>query len=677
MSAATIAEGETSEVTVKTGGVTFESDQTIALALSGSATEGASNDYTIAPAAITIVAGSTSGTATITAVDDTVVEGDETITVEASHDSTVIGSVDVEISANDGTNFTVEVSAATIAEGETSEVTVKTGGVTFESNQTIDLVLTGSATEGASNDYTIAPAAITIVAGSTSGMATITALDDTVEEEAETITVEASHDSTVIGSVDVKISASDINTAPRFTSTATPSVAENVKLAVTLQATDDDGDDIDSFGITDGADSGMFAIDDSGGLLFETAPNFEDPKDVASTSPANDANNNQYVVVVTVTSGTGDRVLTAEQTITVTVTDAKEVPQAPGAPEVDTVSITSLRIRWLAPANTGPPINDYDYRYRIKTPQGAWATFENETITNFEKLITSLQEDTEYQVQVRANNEEGEGIWSESGEGATGENAAPRFTSAAAFQIAENSTGPAGTVTATDDDTEDDVEGYSIVGGVDKLLFQIGATGALSFEHAPNHEGAQDVLSLTPSNDAGNNQYVVVVMVTSGENDRLKKAKQTVVVTVTDVDEPPLTPDAPTVVPASATSLTVTWSDKTDVNRPAATTYDYQYSVKDQDTWTEVTDYTATSVTITGLTKETDYKVQVRAKSDEGTSDWSALRRGQDARDAGGDAGAGSGLDCRGRRQHGDRHGRSGGGCGVRDRGIGGGGFGQ
>ena len=629
VSAATIAEGETSEVTVKTGGVTFESDQTIALALSGGATEGASNDYTIAPAAITIVAGSTSGTATITAVDDTVVEGDETITVEASHDSTVIGSVDVEISANDGTNFTVEVSAATIAEGETSEVTVKTGGVTFESNQTIDLVLTGSATEGASNDYTIAPAAITIVAGSTSGMATITALDDTVEEEAETITVEASHDSTVIGSVDVKISASDINTAPRFTSTATPSVAENVKLAVTLQATDDDGDDIDSFGITDGADSGMFAIDDNGGLLFKIAPNFEDPKDVASTTPANDANNNQYVVVVTVTSGAPDRAMTAEQTITVTVTDAEEPPLAPGAPEVDTVSITELRIRWLAPANTGPPITDYDYRYRIKTPQGAWATFENETITNFEKLITSLQENTEYQVQVRANNEEGEGIWSESGEGETGENAAPRFTSAAAFQIAENSSGPAGPVTATDDDTEDDVEGYSIVGGVDKLLFQIGATGALSFEHAPNHEGPQDMLSPTPPNDAGNNQYVVVVMVTSGENDRLKKAKQTVIVTVTDVVEPPLTPDAPTVVPASPTSLTVTWSDKTDVNRPAATEYHYRHSVKGQDDWTEVTGHTSTSVTITGLTKETDYEVKVKARSDEGDSEWSASGEGR------------------------------------------------
>ena len=127
------------------------------------------------------------------------VEDAETITVEASHDSTVIGSKNVEISANDATSFTVEVSAATIAEGETSEVTVKTGGVTFESEQTITLALSGDATEGAGKDYTTAPADITIALGATSGTATITALDDTVVEDAETITVTASHGSTAIG----------------------------------------------------------------------------------------------------------------------------------------------------------------------------------------------------------------------------------------------------------------------------------------------------------------------------------------------------------------------------------------------------------------------------------------------------------------------------------------------
>ena len=308
-------------------------------------------------------------------------------------------------------------------------------------------------------------------------------------------------------------------------------------------------------------------------------------------------------------------------------------------------------------------------------------TVEDTEIQVFEQLITDLQENTEYEVQVRANNGEGvngNGAWSESGSGETEANASPHFTSSATFEIAENSTGSVGTVTADDTDAEDNVDAYAIVGGKDEGLFEMDGNDALSFKNAPNFEAAQDGLSTTPPNAAGNNQYIVVVRAYSGTVDRLKSSNQIIVVTVTDVDEPPLTPDAPTVVPASPTSLTVTWSDKTDVNRPAATTYDYQYSVKDQDTWTEVTDYTATSVTITGLTKETDYEVQGAGEgATRATSELVGIRRGQDARDAGGDAGAGSGLDCRGRRQHGDRHGRSGGRCGVRDRGIGGGGFGQ
>ena len=618
------SEGDAVSFAVELNGAVASAVEVSYATADDTAVAGTGNDYAGASGKLTITAGDTSKTIEVTTLEDLVDEENETftLTLTASNlpagvtlddaeatgtitDDDVVPGPPIGASADEG-NAQVTLQWSAPSNAGTSSIT----GYEYRYKSGTD-------------DY---PATWESAGGATATTTTVSGLTNDIEYTLELRAVSDAGDGEA---VEVTATPFWANTAPRFTSTATPSVAENVTLAVTLQATDDDGDTIVSFGITGGADSDMFAIDDNGGLLFEIAPNFEDPKDVASTTPANDATNNQYVVVVTVTSGTGDRVLTAVQTITVTVTDAKEVPQAPGAPEVDTVSITSLRIRWLAPANTGPPITDYDYRYRIKTPQGAWATFENETITNFEKLITSLQEDTEYQVQVRANNEEGEGIWSESGEGATGENAAPRFTSAAAFQIAENSTGPAGTVTATDDDTEDDVEGYSIVGGVDKLLFQIGATGALSFEHAPNHEGAQDVLSLTPSNDAGNNQYVVVVMVTSGENDRLKKAKQTVVVTVTDVDEPPLTPDAPTVVPASATSLTVTWSDKTDVNRPAATTYNYQYSVKDQDTWTEVTDYTATSVTITGLTRETDYEVQVQAKSDEGTSGWSDSGEGR------------------------------------------------
>ena len=586
------------------------------------AEEGEGKDYTEASGKLTFAVGDTSKTIEVTTLEDALDEADEefTLTLTAANLPSGVSLGDDEATGTITDDDEVPGAPAGLSgAGGNTEVTLQWSAPGSAGTSAI----TGYEYryKSGTNDY---PVTWTSAGGPTATTVPVTGLTNDVLHSFQLRAVSDAGDGEA-----AETTATPFwdNTTPRFTSTATPSVAENVKLGVTLQATDDDGDAIVGFAITGGADSDMFAIDDSSGLLFEIAPNFEDPKDVASTTPANDAANNEYVVVVTVTSGAGDRALTAEQTIVVTVTDAEEPPLAPGAPEVDTVSITSVRVRWLAPANTGPPITDYDYRYRVKTPQGEWLTVENTTITALEALVTGLQENTEYQVQVRANNGEGTdgGAWSASGEGETEANASPHFTSSATFEIAENSTAAVGTVTAADTDSEDDVEAYAIVGGVDKLLFAIDATGTLSFKTAPNHEAPQDKLSTTPSNSAGNNEYVLVVMAVSGQNEREKSSKQTVVVTVTDEDEPPLTPDAPTVVPASPTSLTVTWSDKTDASRPAASKYDYQYrEVEDPPgSWTTVTDYATTSATITGLTKETKYEVQVKAKSDEGESGWS------------------------------------------------------
>ena len=111
------------------------------------------------------------------------------------------------------------------------------------------------------------------------------------------------------------------NAAPSFTSLASFSAAENQTTVGTVVATDDDTDDnIESYAITGGADQAKFSIDNMGVLTFSSAPDFESPADVASTNPANDAGNNEYIVEVTATSGTGTRAMTAVQRITVTVT---------------------------------------------------------------------------------------------------------------------------------------------------------------------------------------------------------------------------------------------------------------------------------------------------------------------------------------------------------------------
>ncbi len=330
------------------------------------------------------------------------------------------------------------------------------------------------------------------------------------------------------------------------------------------------------------------------------------------------------MVDVQATSGAGERVKTATQTITVTVTDVGgEAPGKPDAPDVAPASVSSLTVNWSAPANGGPAITDYDVQYRAGT-SGSWSD-GGHTGTATTATLTGLSENTSYQVQVRATNDEGTGDWSDSGSGATDANAAPAFSSSATFDAAENQT-TAGTVLATDSDSDDDVTGYAITGGADQNLFSIGATsGALTFDAAPNFEDAQD-------SDTGND-YVVEVQATSGAGEREKTATQTITVTVTDVGgEAPGKPDAPDVAPASVSSLTVNWSAPAN-GGPAITDYDVQYRAGTSGDWSDGGHTgTATTATLTGLSENTSYQVQVRATNDEGTGDVVGLGNRRDRR---------------------------------------------
>ncbi|TNC93559.1 MAG: autotransporter adhesin [Stygiobacter sp.] len=100
--------------------------------------------------------------------------------------------------------------------------------------------------------------------------------------------------------------------------TAAISIAENVTAVTTLTATDADSAPTQTYSIIGGADSALFAINASTGVLtFATARDFETPADQGDT-----AGNNTYVLQVQVSDGTN----TDTQTITVTVTNVNENP---------------------------------------------------------------------------------------------------------------------------------------------------------------------------------------------------------------------------------------------------------------------------------------------------------------------------------------------------------------
>ena len=210
------------------------------------------------------------------------------------------------------------------------------------------------------------------------------------------------------------VTAPAANAAPSFTSSATFNAAENQTAVGTVAASDSDtGDSVTGYAIHGGADASKFSlviVASTGVLTFASAPNFEAPAD-ADTG-------NDYVVVVRAMSGAGVREKTADQTITVTVTDVGgEAPGVPVAPFVSSASLTSVTVAWIAPANAGPAITDYDYRHRVTSPQGSWTEVTTTTITALSATITGLTEGTEYDVQVRATNDEGTSGWSDPGTG--------------------------------------------------------------------------------------------------------------------------------------------------------------------------------------------------------------------------------------------------------------------
>ncbi|MDE0695212.1 MAG: fibronectin type III domain-containing protein, partial [Boseongicola sp.] len=111
-------------------------------------------------------------------------------------------------------------------------------------------------------------------------------------------------------------------------------------------------------------------------------------------------------------------------------------------------------------------------------------------------------------------------------------------------------------------------------------------------------------------------------------------ASVAVTVAVTDVDEPPLAPGAPTVaaVPGMSDRLTVTWPPPPNTGRPAVTGYALQYrqgSGGPFTAWTRTGGALQRTETITGLAAGADYEVQVRATNDDGAGDWSAAAAGR------------------------------------------------
>ena len=105
-------------------------------------------------------------------------------------------------------------------------------------------------------------------------------------------------------------------------------------------------------------------------------------------------------------------------TMNVNVADVDEPPSMIYEVTVSAASSSSLNVSWAAPMydTLKPPVNGYDVQYRVWP--SSWI-YHPHSGTDTSTTINGLTESTEYQVQVRAVNHEGNARWSNIGVGST------------------------------------------------------------------------------------------------------------------------------------------------------------------------------------------------------------------------------------------------------------------
>ena len=404
------------------------------------------------------------------------------------------------------------------------------------------------------------------------------------------VRVKAKNDEGESGWSDPESATTAANVKPSITTSASLSLAEDQWEIIELTATDDDGDSITGYTLdTSKADGQHFETQGtiSEGVTLGATLDFETPVDELVPDPdGNGPENNEYVIFITVTSGTSKRELSREQRFVVTVTDVLEPPPAIGERENDLTASgvptepTHLTVSWETPRNVPddiPAINGYDVQYR--EAGGSWPGEEVGDSENVDHtgiattaLITRLIAGGSYDIRVRSTSPEGKSAWRTITNAMTANNAAVRFeTRQTTFRVTENTpiTTPVTTLRATDADAVDLVT-YALGDTPDKAAFEFdidaaAATAVLRFKAVPDFENPadlafEDLTNPSRNSPAGDNVYIVSVTATSGEGARLSTETLWLTITVVDVvefDNTPPVVERLTLVPPPAAGYTL------------------------------------------------------------------------------------------------------------------------
>ncbi|MDD9853701.1 MAG: hypothetical protein OXU78_07090, partial [Deltaproteobacteria bacterium] len=280
---ASVAEGGMATFTLNlpavAGGNARTTSLTVAYSVAGSSTL-TSTDYTTPSGSVTFTASQTEQTVVITTLDDSVNEGDETLTLRLGEvtmgsgfpgGAIAIGSASATITDNDPITYSIDATTGMEPASGSANMTftVTLSGVS-EGDVTIPYSVSDDSTATAGSDYTApaAPLQFTVVAGQTTGTVNIALSPDTLHEADETIVL-------VLGATPFVGTGGGMVTLSATTGddTGTGTIGGNDSLAVNLvYAGMQTSRDTDPVTVTEGASVNLrLELVSSGGRLAASA----------------------------------------------------------------------------------------------------------------------------------------------------------------------------------------------------------------------------------------------------------------------------------------------------------------------------------------------------------------------------------------------------------------------
>ena len=239
-------EGEVATFTVSLAGETTEPVEVSWSASGGTATWGL--DYgPSATGTVTLAPGQSEATVTVATIEDTLLEGDETFTLTLTLVDPLDGlmlSADEAIGRivdDEQLEVSVNADAAMVVEGDEAEFTVSVAGGTLGADVVVSYEVSGTATAGA--DYPAPSGMVTIKAGETEGSIGMVTIADGFGEGNETVVVELTDASTLLGTVSVNMTPAettitDADTlSTEVTLTASPVTVDEDAVATTVTVT--------------------------------------------------------------------------------------------------------------------------------------------------------------------------------------------------------------------------------------------------------------------------------------------------------------------------------------------------------------------------------------------------------------------------------------------------------